>query len=137
MSSRQAAHLKACEGRSASSVRHLLGLVWGKTCRDEPGVARGLGGMTDSFYFAVLAALAASLALPPAARAEEPGHPSDDDLAAAATAGEAIVITHALTAKPIVGVMKNADGAAIKLQIHEYYDTAGTAGWFTLHWAAL
>jgi hypothetical protein len=46
-------------------------------------------------------------------------------------------MTHVLTAKPIVWVMKRADGAALKLQILKYYDTAGTAGWFTLHWATL
>jgi len=174
MSSLQASHLKACEGRSTSSVRPPLGQVWGKTRRDEPGVARGLGGMTDTFFLAALAPLVATfvapLALSHIARADAPAttisaaaaapapaapaHPSDDDLAAAATAGEVIVVTGTLGRGAIAGVLSGElrDGPAVRrgddnaavattidasqdqLQIFKYY---GTAGWFTLHWAAL
>jgi hypothetical protein len=45
--------------------------------------------------------------------------------------------THVLTAKPLVWVVKRAGGAKIKLEIKNYYDRFGTAGWFTLHWAPL
>jgi outer membrane receptor for ferrienterochelin and colicins len=151
MSSRQAAHLKACEGRTASSVRHLLGLVWGKTRRDEPGVARGLGGMTDTFSLSVLASVAASLgaslALPHAARADgpAPSHTSDDDLAAAATAGEVIVVTGTrselpLSASPVVtevidrkrleesGVQTVGEALALRPGLWTDRGVAGTTG---------
>jgi hypothetical protein len=31
----------------------------------------------------------------------------------------------------------DASASTIKLEILKYYDTAGTSGWFTLHWAPL
>jgi hypothetical protein len=45
--------------------------------------------------------------------------------------------THALTPRPVVWVIKTAGGSTLKLEIVKYYDTAGTSGWFTLHWGAL
>jgi hypothetical protein len=45
--------------------------------------------------------------------------------------------THVLSPKPIVWVVKTDGGATLKLEISKYYDAAGTAGWFTLHWATL
>jgi hypothetical protein len=45
--------------------------------------------------------------------------------------------THLLTPRPIVWVVKTAGGAMLKLEILDYYDDAGTSGWFTLHWAPL
>ena len=45
--------------------------------------------------------------------------------------------THLLTPQPIVWVVKTAGGSTLKLEILEYYDDAGTSGWFTLHWAPL
>jgi len=46
------------------------------------------------------------------------------------------VETHVLTPKPLVWVVRSAD-KTIKLQLKKYYDTAGTAGWFTVTWRAL
>jgi hypothetical protein len=46
-------------------------------------------------------------------------------------------MTHVVTPKPLVWVMRTDGGATIKLQITRYYDDAGTAGWFTLHWGTL
>lgn len=46
-------------------------------------------------------------------------------------------MTHVLTPKPIVWVMKTNGGATLKLEIMKYYDTAGTSGWLTLHWSPL
>lgn len=46
-------------------------------------------------------------------------------------------MTHVLTPKPLVWVVKTEGGSTIKLEILDYYDEAGTAGWFTLHWGPL
>ena len=46
-------------------------------------------------------------------------------------------MTHMLTPKPLVWVVKTNGGSMIKLEITKYYDDAGTAGWFTLHWSPL
>jgi hypothetical protein len=46
-------------------------------------------------------------------------------------------MTHVVTAKPLVWVVKTNGGATIKLEITDYYDEAGTAGWFTLHWTPM
>jgi hypothetical protein len=45
--------------------------------------------------------------------------------------------THALSPKPIVWVVKTDGGSTLKLEILDYYDSAGTSGWFTLHWGPL
>jgi hypothetical protein len=45
--------------------------------------------------------------------------------------------THVLTPKPLVWVVKTAGGSTLKLEISRYYDDAGTAGFFTVHWALL
>ncbi len=46
--------------------------------------------------------------------------------------------THVLTPKPLVYVVRTASNASmIKLEIEKYYDTAGTSGVLTLHWAPL
>lgn len=45
--------------------------------------------------------------------------------------------SHLLSPRPIVWVVKTAGGATLKLEITRYYDTAGTSGWFTLHWGPL
>lgn len=45
--------------------------------------------------------------------------------------------THALTPRPIIWVLKTDGGATLKLKLEKYYDTAGTSGWFTLHWGPL
>lgn len=45
--------------------------------------------------------------------------------------------THVLTPKPTIWVVKTHSGATLKLEILRYYDTAGTSGWFTLHWGPL
>jgi hypothetical protein len=47
------------------------------------------------------------------------------------------MMTHALTPKPMIWVVRTNGGSTIKLEIAGYYDEAGTAGWFTLHWSAL
>jgi hypothetical protein len=46
-------------------------------------------------------------------------------------------MTHVLTPKSLVWAMKTAGGSTLKLEITKYYDDAGTAGWFTLHWSPL
>lgn len=46
-------------------------------------------------------------------------------------------MSHALAPKPLVWAVKTVEGATIKLEIMSYYDDAGTAGWFTLHWSPL
>jgi hypothetical protein len=46
-------------------------------------------------------------------------------------------MTHVLTPKPLVWVVKTAGTAMIKLEITSYYDDAGTAGRLTLHWRPL
>jgi hypothetical protein len=46
-------------------------------------------------------------------------------------------MTHALTPKSLVWVMKTTSGSMIKLEIMKYYDDAGTAGWVTLHWGTM
>lgn len=46
-------------------------------------------------------------------------------------------MTHVLKPKPLVWVVKTNGGSLIKLEILRYYDTAGTAGRFTLHWGPL
>jgi HmuY protein len=43
--------------------------------------------------------------------------------------------THALTPRPIVYVVRTVEGNLFKLQIHSYYDTAGTPAHLTFHWA--
>jgi len=45
--------------------------------------------------------------------------------------------THVLTPRPIVWAVRTAAGGKLKLEILKYYDPAGSAGWFTLHWAPL
>lgn len=45
--------------------------------------------------------------------------------------------THVLTPKPLVWAVRTTDGATLKLEIQRYYDDAGTAGWFSLHWSPL
>lgn len=47
------------------------------------------------------------------------------------------VMTHVLTPRPMVWVVRTAGGATIKLQLVRYYDDAGTAGYFTMRWAPL
>ncbi|HEY4059096.1 MAG TPA: HmuY family protein [Kofleriaceae bacterium] len=46
------------------------------------------------------------------------------------------VDTHVLTPKKIVWVVRSTD-TTIKLAIDKYYDSAGTAGWFTVTWRKL
>jgi len=144
MSSRQAPLPKACGGRIASSVRHPPGWFWGKTRRDEPGVVRGLGGVAGSFLFAI-----GSLAAASAARADDaPGvetSGSDGDLAAAATAGEVIVVTGTrsevpLSASPVVtevidrkrleesGVQTVGEALALRPGLWTDRGVAGTTG---------
>lgn len=45
--------------------------------------------------------------------------------------------THILTPFPNVYVVKTDGGARLKLEIVKYYNDAGTAAHFTLHWAPL
>jgi hypothetical protein len=45
--------------------------------------------------------------------------------------------SHLLTPRPLVWVVKTAGGSTLKLEILKYYDTAGTSGWFSLHWGPL
>ncbi|MEJ7596969.1 MAG: HmuY family protein [Kofleriaceae bacterium] len=45
--------------------------------------------------------------------------------------------THVVTPKPLVWVVRTRAGTAIKLELLAYYDEAGTAGWFTVHWGPL
>ena len=45
--------------------------------------------------------------------------------------------THVVTPKSLVWVVKTRSGAAVKLELLAYYDDAGTAGWFTVHWGPL
>jgi hypothetical protein len=44
--------------------------------------------------------------------------------------------THVLTPKPLVWVVRSAT-TTLKLKLEKYYDSAGTAGWFTLTWRHL
>jgi hypothetical protein len=44
--------------------------------------------------------------------------------------------THVLTPKPLVWVVRSAT-STLKMKLEKYYDTAGTAGWFTLTWRRL
>lgn len=46
------------------------------------------------------------------------------------------VETHVLTPKPLVWVVRNAT-TTLKLTFEKYYDSAGTAGWFTVTWRRL
>lgn len=46
-------------------------------------------------------------------------------------------MTHVLTPRPLVWVVKTNGGSMIKLEITKYYDDAGTAGWFTVHWSPM
>jgi hypothetical protein len=46
-------------------------------------------------------------------------------------------MSHALTPKPLVWIVRTNGGSTIKLEITKYYDDAGTAGWFTLHWSPM
>jgi hypothetical protein len=46
-------------------------------------------------------------------------------------------MTHVLTPKSLVWVMKTNGSSTIKLEITKYYDDAGTAGWFTVHWGPM
>lgn len=47
------------------------------------------------------------------------------------------VQTHVLRPKPVVWVVKTDGGSTLKLEILKYYDAAGTAGWFMLHWRTM
>lgn len=44
---------------------------------------------------------------------------------------------HVLAPRPVVWVVKTTAGSTVKLEIAKYYDAAGTAGWFTLHWSPM
>jgi len=46
-------------------------------------------------------------------------------------------MTHVLTPFPLVWAVKAPNGTSFKFEILKYYDTAGTSGWMTLHWAPL
>jgi hypothetical protein len=46
-------------------------------------------------------------------------------------------MNHVLTPKPLVWAVRTNGGSTIKLEIAKYYDNAGTAGWFTVHWSPL
>jgi HmuY protein len=46
-------------------------------------------------------------------------------------------VTHKLSPRSIVWIVKTAGGATLKLEILGYYDSAGTSGWLTLHWGPL
>lgn len=46
-------------------------------------------------------------------------------------------MTHSVTPKPMLWVVKTTGGAMIKLEITKYYNDAGTAGWLTLHWSPM
>ncbi|MCX4241044.1 HmuY family protein [Paraliomyxa miuraensis] len=46
-------------------------------------------------------------------------------------------MTHVLTPKPVVYVVRTVEGNAYKVEIGGYYDEAGTSGVFTVRWAAL
>lgn len=46
-------------------------------------------------------------------------------------------VSHLLTPRPVVWVIRTSDDNLIKLTITDYYDDAGTAGHFTLQWAPL
>lgn len=43
--------------------------------------------------------------------------------------------THVLAARDVVYVVRSAEGNYFKLQLQDYYDDAGTAGYVTLRWA--
>ena len=47
------------------------------------------------------------------------------------------VSTHVLTPREIVWVLETTEGNYLALEIVDYYDDAGTSGYFTWHWAAL
>jgi hypothetical protein len=47
------------------------------------------------------------------------------------------VATHVLTPKDLVYVVRGANGSYYKLEMLEYYDAAGTAGYPTFRWAPL
>jgi hypothetical protein len=47
------------------------------------------------------------------------------------------VATHVLTPKDLVYVVRGANGSYYKLEMLEYYDAAGTAGYPAFRWAAL
>lgn len=46
-------------------------------------------------------------------------------------------MSHVLTPFPNTYVVRTDGGSAIALAIESYYDTAGTAGWFTFQWKQL
>jgi len=46
-------------------------------------------------------------------------------------------MTHVLTPHPLVYVVRTVEGNAFKLEILDYYDDAGTSGFFTIRWAAI
>lgn len=45
--------------------------------------------------------------------------------------------SHVLTPRPLVYVVRSAEGRLFKLQILDYYDEAGTPGFLSLRWAEL
>jgi hypothetical protein len=47
------------------------------------------------------------------------------------------VATHVLTPRKLVYVVRGANGRYYKLEMLEYYDAAGTAGYPTFRWAPL
>jgi hypothetical protein len=46
-------------------------------------------------------------------------------------------MTHVLTPRAQVYVVRTAEGNAFKLEILAYYDDAGTSGMLTIRWAPL
>lgn len=80
----------------------------------------------------VARAIAGLLVEPP------PGSPPPDPIAASLGAWyDYDFMTHVLTPKPVVYVVRTVEGNAFKLEVQGYYDEAGTSGIFTIRWAAL
>ena len=46
-------------------------------------------------------------------------------------------VTHVLTPRTDIDVVRTSAGALVKLEILAYYDPAGTAAWYLVHWAPL
>jgi hypothetical protein len=47
------------------------------------------------------------------------------------------IMTHVLTPKPVIYVVRSPEGNAFAIQVLDYYDDAGSSGWMQLRWRPL
>jgi hypothetical protein len=92
--------------------------------------------ISDAAFAAIGAAPAAGYVTDQADSADEDSDP-DYAFAQRGTWYSYNVMTHVLTAKPQVYVLRAASGTYYKLQFTGYYDAAGSSGYPTLRWQAI